>query len=184
MASGVQAGEGGTSPSPSEADRPLRPDSSQCAKPPAEPLGRYYFRSILGVVGPVGTFLLYVAIYVFWLLGSSTKDEINYGAKNGYLLFYLWFIICIVGIGLGEYGLSGAEAGMVTSPLWKPRHTGVLMLQADKTWSGPGGWLKAMKAFWRWRQIPPRCWTVLSMVTLLSYTALPLSGLTLELSPG
>jgi hypothetical protein len=152
--------------------------------PQAYHLRRYPTRAIIGITGPLGTFLIYFPIYNFWLRKSSARDGIRYGPPHGYLLFYVWFIVCIVGIGVGQYGLSGAEAGMVMHPRWRSPHAGHIMLQVDKTWSGPGGWLRAAKSFFKWRNRPSRAWSVLSVITLLSHISLPLSGLTLELTPG
>jgi len=75
-------------------------------------LRRYLARANIGIIGLLDTFLIYFSLYNFWLRKSRARDDIRYGPPHGYLLYYVWFVVCVIGIGVGQYGLSGAEAGM------------------------------------------------------------------------
>jgi len=112
-----------------------------------------------------------------------------YGPRGAKWVFYSWFVIGVIGLALGVYSLSGVEAGMLMEPAWNVGDASRLMLHADKTWSGPGGWLKAIK--WSGytgngsqRKSPPGLWFVLALPSILVFIAWPLSGLTMEMTEG
>lgn len=78
---------------------------------------------------------------------------------------------------------------MLMEPMWNVGDATRLMLHAGNTWSGPGGWLKTMK----WailprkgqpRRLPPCLWFLLALPSMLVFIAWPLSGLTMETTPG
>lgn len=157
---------------------------SQVCAQTATKLRRYPFRAlVLGLIPP-GIATFYLLIYLKWLKPETSFNKIETGPSNASLVFYGWFIISVFGLTLGEYGLTGSEAGMLMTRSGRTPHGGHILLHADKTWTGLGGWAKAVKVFWTWRSLPSRTWTILAMTTLVSYVAFPLSGLTMELKNG
>lgn len=116
------------------------------------------------------------------------------GRPGGSYVFYAWFIVGVLGLGLSLYGLNAAEAGILMS--MTPDRTAPETLMAyDKhgagTWSGPSGWAKMVKRF---RQKGPsgeaapglswKLWFGLALPSFLLYIALPLSGLAFETETG
>lgn len=104
-------------------------------------------------------------------------------------MFYSWFVAGVVGLSLSLYGLAGAEAGMLMEKRWEVKDAMRLMLHADRTWSGPGGWMKALK--WsipmsrrQSKRLPSLLWFVLAFPSLVVFIAWPLSGLCLEMTSG
>lgn len=150
----------------------------------ATKLRRYPIRALVLGILPPGISAFYLIIYLKWLQSTAAFADIETGAWNASLVFYGWFIISVFGLSLGEYGLAGSEAGMLMTRLGKTPHGGHILLHVDKTWTGLGGWAKALKIFWAWRSLPSLTWTILATTTLISYIAFPLSGLTLELRTG
>jgi hypothetical protein len=66
-----------------------------------------------------------------------------------------------------------------------------LMMHADGTWSGPGGWMKIVKWMMQTRKagkqrqkFPGRLWIALALPSILVFIAWPLSGLCLEMTDG
>lgn len=66
----------------------------------------------------------------------------------------------------------------------------MLMMHADATWSGPGGWLKTIKRLVRFHnkggdtKVPSRLWFILALPSILVFFAWPLSGLSFETTSG
>jgi hypothetical protein len=112
-----------------------------------------------------------------------------FGRRGATWIYYSWFIAGVIGLSLSLYGLSGVEAGMLMEPAWNVGDATRLMLHADKTWGGPGGWLRTIK--WALdtrggnrRRSPSWLWFVLAWPTILVFVAWPLSGLTMETAQG
>lgn len=117
-------------------------------------------------------------------------SEFIVGPPGASSIFYAWFIIGVLGLGLSVYGLNAAEAGMLvgrTSDGSVPK----ALLARDKyvsgTWSGPGGWAKTANRLRRpdaEYTLPWRLWLTLAIPSFLVFIALPLSGLSLETDSG
>jgi len=80
---------------------------------------------------------------------------------------------------------------MLMEQTWRVQDAMRLMLHADNTWSGPGGWMKAIKWVVQMRRVsnqhsklPSRLWFVLALPSVLVFVAWPLSGLCLEMTSG
>lgn len=150
----------------------------------AQKLRRHVFRALVGAIVPPVIAAFYLVIYFKWLRSATSTGGIETGPPGASLVFYAWFIIGVFGLSLGEYGLAGSEGGMMMAPSGRTRHAGHVLLHADKTWTGLGGWSRAIRVYWTWREGPSLAWAALTVATLISYIALPLSGLTLELRAG
>jgi hypothetical protein len=112
-----------------------------------------------------------------------------FGKRGATWIFYSWFVAGVLGLTLSLYGLTGVEASMLMEPTWNVGDATRLMLHADNTWSGPGGWLKTIK----WtvgsrsggrRRSPSWLWFALALPSMLVFLAWPLSGLTMEVTQG
>lgn len=129
----------------------------------------------------------YVAIWRFYLTPNGSQEPLLLGPRGAKWIFYSWFVVGVIGLALSLYSLLGVEAGMLMEPAWNVGDATKLMLHADKTWSGPGGWLRTIK--WSLgsrssRRSPSCLWFVLALPSLMVFVALPLSGLTMEITQG
>lgn len=78
---------------------------------------------------------------------------------------------------------------MLMESTWNVGDARRLMLHADNTWSGSGGWLKTMKWAVGSRggglpRSPPWLWFILALPSMLVFITWPLSGLTMEITQG
>jgi hypothetical protein len=112
-----------------------------------------------------------------------------FGPRGATWVYYSWFVTGVIGLALSLYSLAGVEAGMMMEPVWNVGDATRLMLHADKTWSGPGGWVKTI--FWAigsqraGKRTAPSClWFMLALPSMLVFIAWPLSGLTMEITQG
>lgn len=152
---------------------------------------RFYFRTIVGVLGPLMILCYLVVIWQKYLVPIDPDSPVSFGPAGAKWIFYSWFVAGIIGLNLSLYGLAGAEAGMLMDPFWRVNNAMVLMLHADNTWSGPGGWGKAIKWVVRMRgtghkqtRHPGRLWFILALPSMVVFVAWPLSGLCLEMMSG
>lgn len=122
-----------------------------------------------------------------------------YVHRSGALVFFSWFLLAKVGLNLSKYSVAGIEAALLMEPRWAPMSAAQLMDHGNHSWSGPSGWLHLMK-----NSIPPRvflasgmslgsvrkhrpcvwpskAWFILSLLGILPFLAIPLSGLAVQL---
>lgn len=117
-------------------------------------------------------------------------SEFIVGPPGASAIFYAWFIIGVLGLGLSVYGLNAAEAGMLvgrTSDGSVPKALMARDKYVSGTWSGPGGWAKTANRLRRpdaEYTLPWRLWLSLAIPSFLVFVALPLSGLSLETDSG
>ncbi|OAL47005.1 hypothetical protein IQ07DRAFT_647277 [Pyrenochaeta sp. DS3sAY3a] len=158
--------------------------------PYGRPLRRFYFRTIVGSLGPIIVVCYLIIIWRIYLASGYPDSPTAFGPPGAKWVFYSWFVAGIIGLNLSLYGLAGAEAGMLMEPTWKVSDAMRLMLHADGTWSGPSGWMKAMKWIVQMRRarskrnLPGRLWLVLALPSVVVFSAWPLSGLCLEITSG
>ncbi|KAK3186418.1 hypothetical protein K4F52_004719 [Lecanicillium sp. MT-2017a] len=146
------------------------------------PLHRFYKRTIVLILAPLA-----VTVYYFWIwraLLSRDAEGLKYSNQDEAWIFYSWFVIGVFGLGLSKYGLEGVEASMLHEPLWQVDNAMVLLMHSGSTWSGPLGWVKCLRMLLRNKMGPQRLWFALAFPSALAYAAMPLSGLTMELSDG
>lgn len=150
-------------------------------------LQRFYVRAIVGILGPLAVCAYFIAIWRLYLVPAQEDGPITFGLRGAKWIFYSWFVAGVLGLGLSLYGLTGIEAAMLMESTWNVGNATRLMLHADSTWSGPGGWLKTLK--WallpgKGRRSPPCLWYMLALPSILIFIAWPLSGLTMETTQG
>lgn len=154
------------------------------------PLRRFYFRACVGVLGPLIVIGYFVSVWYIYLRPVKLDDPVAFGPVGAKWIYYGWFVAGVIGLNLSLYGLEGVEAAMMMEPGWSPTNGMKLMMHADKTWSGPGGWAKTIKWIWMTNRtgahvnLPSALWFILALPSMLVFTAYPLSGLTMEMSQG
>ncbi|KAI4678489.1 uncharacterized protein J4E84_008745 [Alternaria hordeiaustralica] len=156
-----------------------------------QPLRRFYFRTIVGILGPVIVVSYLITIWRIYLAPLHPESTVAFGPPGAKWVFYSWFVAGVIGLSLSLYGLAGAEAGMLMERTWRVEDAMRLMLHADNTWSGPGGWMKAIKWVVQIRRkrnqhskLPSPLWFVLALPSVVVFVAWPLSGLCLEMTSG
>jgi hypothetical protein len=156
-----------------------------------QPLRRFYFRTAVGVVGPILVVCYFIAIWRIYLAPLDKDSPLSFGPPGATWIFYSWFVAGVIGLNLSLYGLAGVEAAMLMEPAWHVSDAMRLMIHADNTWSGPGGWMKMFKLLVQTRKLdgkrykpPGRLWCVLALPSILIFIAWPLSGLCLEMTSG
>lgn len=152
---------------------------------PAYKFRRFPLRALVLIVIPP-IILAYFVVLKTSLL-SEDPEIVPYGHRNAKWVYYSWFFIGVFGLSASAYGLEGAEAAMLQDPFWAPKNGLVLFGHAEKTWGGLGGWWELIKGTARSRgkkRLVGRLWTLLAVLSLAVYIALPLSGLAMELSDG
>jgi hypothetical protein len=144
-----------------------------------QPLHRFYFRSAVGVLGPIIVSAYFIVIWRIYLVPSDAHSPLAFGPPGATYVFYSWFIAGVVGLNLSLYGLAGVEAAMLMESAWNVGDAMRLMMHADRTWSGPGGWLKMLNwiaqkpTFGAQRKFPGRLWFVLAIPSVLIFVAWP-----------
>jgi hypothetical protein len=141
-------------------------------------------------LGPLVVTGYFIALWRTYLAPIDSNSPLPFGPPGAKWVFYSWFLVGVIGLNLSLYGMEGVEAGMLMEPAWRLRDGMRLMMHADKSWSGPGGWMKMIK--WNWKivrkggrfQPPARLWFVLALPSIFVFTAYPLSGLTMEMTQG
>lgn len=142
------------------------------------------------MLGPIVVSAYFIAIWRIYLAPADVHSPLAFGPPGATYVFYSWFIAGVVGLNLSLYGLAGVEAAMLMEPAWNVGDAMRLMMHADRTWSGPGGWLKMINwiaqkpKFGAQRKFPGRLWFVLAVPSILIFIAWPLSGLCLETTQG
>jgi hypothetical protein len=154
------------------------------------PLRRFYLRALVGVFGPLIIIGYFISIWRYYLAPVSADDPVAFGPIGAKWIFYGWFLAGVIGLKLSLYGLEGVEAGMLMERGWSVGDGMKFMMHADKTWSGPRGWMKIVKWIWQMNRKggrmrhPSALWCILTLNSVLVFVAYPLSGLTMEMTQG
>lgn len=152
---------------------------------PTYKLRCFPFRALVLIVVPPLVLAYFVVLKTMLL--SEDPEVMPYGHRNAKWVYYSWFFIGVFGLSVSKYGLDGIEAAMVQDPFWAPKDGLVLFSHAEKTWTGLSGWWALLKGIVKTRgqkKFIGRLWTLLALLSLAVYIALPLSGLAMELFDG
>lgn len=155
-----------------------------------KPLRRFYFRALVGVLGPIIVTGYYLAVWRCYLAPIDPNNPVPFGPAGAKYILYSWFVIGVVGLSLSKYGLEGVEASMLMEPGWSPSNGMKLMMHGEKTWSGPGGWMRIIN--WSWQlsrgggklTLPSALWFFLAFPSIFIFIAYPISGSTIEITQG
>jgi hypothetical protein len=107
---------------------------------------RYLLRTFILLIMPVAVTAYFLFLWRF-LLSREQDSAFKYGISGEVSLYYLWFIISVLALEWSRYGLIGVESAMLETPLFSVPHTVGLLSHSDASWSGPGGWSKALTRF-------------------------------------
>lgn len=154
---------------------------------PGHPFRRYYRRGLVGSCVPLLLTAYYFLTWTIYLGPVESPNGINFGASGAQLIFYSWFIIGVVGLDLGEYGLLGVEASMLMTAFWAAPNAWHVMVHGEHSWNGIDGWINAIKSvFGKRRRLttPSRLWWILASLTASLFLGLPLTGLTMDVKDG
>jgi hypothetical protein len=130
-----------------------------------------------------------VTAYFTWIwrdVSSRNKTEPKYSVRDETWIFYSWFLAGVFGLSLSKFGLVGIEAAMLQERFWQADNAMTLMMHSGSTWSGASGWFKSLLTF-ALRRKEGRVgllWSLLAFLSAMSFIALPLSGLSMELGEG
>ncbi|KLJ10548.1 hypothetical protein EMPG_14068 [Blastomyces silverae] len=161
-------------------------------------LRRFWPRTVISIVVPPLVTGYYTFLVLYYLKPQDEDtNPLRVGPAGANFAFWSWFLIGIFGLNLSKYGLIGTEAGMLMyNRSLGPKDALQLMMHADRTWSGPSGWLKILrKSMFLWKKdgrssqntqghAPSRLWFVLLFLSALPLAALPISGLCMESGDG
>ncbi|RPA86948.1 hypothetical protein BJ508DRAFT_204003 [Ascobolus immersus RN42] len=151
------------------------------------PLRRFYFRAVIGIATPLIVTLFYFFIGIYYLRAPAAEPDVpvRVGPRGAVLVNYSWFLVGTIGLGLSRYGLEGAEASMLMCEKWGSDNALQLLMHCDGNWAGLGGWLRISRKVLHLRNVTPsKLWWILAILSGTVLVALPLSGLTMELSQG
>lgn len=154
---------------------------------PGHHLRRYYWRGIVGCLGPFIIVVYYFLTWALYLDPPDSPNDLNFGRPGGQFIFYSWFVLAVVGLDIGEYGLVGVETSMLMKKFWAAPNASHIMRHGEHTWTGLGGWMSTLKAFVMKRNhtnAPTKLWVLLAVLTACLFIGLPLTGLTIQVSDG
>ncbi|KAI0118994.1 hypothetical protein F4814DRAFT_223065 [Daldinia grandis] len=157
--------------------------NTSIADRPGRPPRRFWKRTLTLIIFPLAITAYY---FVIWLhFGRDPDDPVKYGSASEIRVFYSWFIISVFALEWSKYGLAGVESAMLQTPFWQVPNAVALMMHSESPWSGPDGWFKCLQWFGRpQKSLVHRLWSLLAILSLLVYVAVPLSGLSFETSDG
>ncbi|KAE9368458.1 hypothetical protein N431DRAFT_560869 [Stipitochalara longipes BDJ] len=151
-------------------------------------LRRFYVRGLTAVLIPPLVTAYYFFIWFHYLRASPANSQVFFGPRGGLWVYYSWFVIGVIGLNLSSYGFEGIEASMLMDLRWAARDAMMVMTHGEHSWGGPGGWLKTTRNLFRFRsgkgKAPTKLWILLSILSLLVFIALPLSGLVMNFGSG
>ncbi|KAB5511706.1 hypothetical protein GE09DRAFT_639329 [Coniochaeta sp. 2T2.1] len=153
-------------------------------------LRRFWFRSLVGIFSPLLVLSYYLVIWRVYVAPLDPAPGFIVGPEGAKYVYYGWFVAGIIGLNLSLYSLAGVEAAMLMHPAWDVGDAMTLMMHADASWSGPGGWIKTVKRLVRTRMSPggstwpSKLWFVLALPSMAIFVAWPLSGLSFEMASG
>lgn len=155
-------------------------------------LRHYRWRSLLTLFGPVIVLGYYIYICVYFLLRPPINNIVLHTNINGNWIFYIWFLLSVLMLEWAKAGLANVEACALMHARLAPSSAARLMWHTDANWANPIWWLRALWAVLsllhhgkndrrRGRpSVPGLLWSLLSLITLALYIALPLSGLSIQ----
>jgi hypothetical protein len=150
-------------------------------------LYRYYRRALVGCCVPLIITVYYLLTWTLYLSPTESPNGIRIGRAGARLILYTWYVLGVIGLDLGEYGLLGVEASMLMNAFWAAPNDLHIMIHGEHSWNGIDGWINAIKSIVGKRRrttTPTKLWWVLALLTALLFVGLPLTGLTMELRDG
>jgi hypothetical protein len=159
-------------------------------------LERHVIRAVVNSLGPILVTPSYLFIVFEYILRPSVNDVIPGYPFNAKGVFFVWLIFSIFVLDWAKSALAGFEASTLMKPALAPRSAQGLMWHADRGWGNISGWWKASKVVYsrlfrheestskKALKGPGRLWFYLALNSFLLYIAIPLAGLSMDISEG
>ena len=96
------------------------------------PLRQFWKRAISCLVAPLLVTVYFGCIWLIWLKQYDNGGPVAHGPKNARWIYYGWFVVSTIAIGISRYGLSGVEASMLMDEKWAAKNAMQLMPHCDK----------------------------------------------------
>ncbi|KPI37127.1 uncharacterized protein AB675_3702 [Cyphellophora attinorum] len=160
-------------------------------------LRRYPWRTLLGIAGPLCFLGFYAHICYYYLDKQPIYGILLTSKADATPMFYAWFVISIFSLDWARTALANFEAAALMHPWLAPPNASELFWHADNNWANPLWWLRFLRngicgnLYFRkpsdqnsaYKTKGKFLWILLSLVSVVFFSAVPLSGLTMELSP-
>lgn len=157
-------------------------------------LRKYHRRTVLTFFAPLLILGYYTFICCAFLVKPPSNGIVDTVYAHARWVYYVWFIVAIFALDWSRIGLANIEAASLMHRHLSPSTAVELMWHTDSKWANPLWWLRAVYASltttlksstsskYSLQSTPDLLWVGLSFTTLLVFVALPLSGLTMEIS--
>lgn len=160
---------------------------------PAYRLRRYKWRTFFNILGPSFVLGYYGFVCFYFLANPPVNDIVPSRQVDARGIFYMWVFIMMFLLEWARRGWANVEATALMHPRLAPESAMELMWHADSNWNNVMWWLQALRNNARYyfstsqrksnHLSRPGClWWLLSAVTLLLLVAVPLSGLSMEIT--
>lgn len=154
---------------------------------------RYKWRTFLNILGPSLVLGFYSFICFHFLANPPVNNIVPSTPASSRWAFYTWIVSSVFILDWARSALANLEATALMNPKVAPQSAMELMWHADTNWNNILWWLRAGRNNLYWLLCisrkkshrisrPGGLWWALSSVTFLIFVALPLSGLTMELT--
>lgn len=159
-------------------------------------LSRYRWRTFLNILGPLLVLGFYSFVCFYFLNNPLVNNIIPSTRVDGRWVFYSWYIISVFILDWARSGLANLEAAALMNPRLAPGSGMEFMWHIDSNWDNVLWLFRACRNTSRWlvsmlRTNPGRqqhvsrpgaLWWMLSATTVLLFIAVPLSGLSMEIT--
>ena len=157
-------------------------------------LRRYKWRTFLNILGPSLVLGFYGFVCFHFLANPPVNKIAPLTRVDSRWTFYSWTVLSVFILDWARSALANLEATALMRAKVAPQSGMELMWHADNNWNNFLWWLRALRYNVHYglncmlrkksNQIsrPGGLWWALSSVTLLLFVAIPLSGLTMELT--
>lgn len=92
----------------------------------------FWARTSSCIFSPICVSAYYAAIWAWWLNSYDGNGPVSQGPAGARWVYYVWFVLSAVGIGMSKHGLAGVEAAMLMDQRWAPNNAMQLMAHCDK----------------------------------------------------
>lgn len=156
-------------------------------------LRRYKWRTFLNISGPLLVLGYYAFVCFYFLANPPLNNIVPVSQVDGRWIFYGWIIISIFILDWARSGLANIEATALMHSSFAPESAMELMWHTESNWNNALWWFRALGNIARYYfstlrrrsnhfSRPGGLWWLLMAVTLLLFVAVPLSGLTMEIT--
>lgn len=150
-------------------------------------------------IGTLAVLAITVYFWVLWMFYLNPSDQdangLVFGRRGADAIYYSWFVIATLGLGISQYALEAIETSLLKRPFWATSDPVQVKEHLEHSWARPDGWLSVMgRLLFTGRtkiskqqsttRRPSKLWTLLAAISLLGFFAMPLSGLAMNFDAG